>query len=115
MTGMKIVEVGLDSLDLRYGRLRARRLAHERRLLSSLDEFGQQSPIIVVPVSGEACRYVVIDGHAQVISLKKLKADVVKAVVWEMNPAEALVTHKPRNNRQFPPRADGAAGQRKAG
>lgn len=91
MIRMKIVELGLDSLDLRYGRLRARRPVLERRLLASFGERGQQSPIVVVPVPGEAGRYVVIDGHAQVRVLERVKADFVRAAVWEMEPVEALM------------------------
>ena len=89
--GMKIVELPLDSLDLRYTGLRARRPALEKRLVASLGEAGQQSPVVVVP-AGEAGRYVVIDGHKRVRALIKLRADVVRAAVWEMPAVEALVT-----------------------
>jgi hypothetical protein len=41
---MKIVEVELDSLDLRYAKLRARRPAVEKRLMASIEEAGQQRP-----------------------------------------------------------------------
>lgn len=88
---MKIVELGLDSLDLRYGRLRARRPAVERRLMASIGEAGQQSPVIVAP-GQEPGRYVLIDGRKRVWALKRLKADAVRAAVWEMEPVEALVT-----------------------
>jgi len=88
---MKIVELPLDSLDLRYTGLRARRPVLEKRLMASLGEAGQQSPVIVVPAD-EAGRYVVIDGHKRVRALIKLRADVVRAAVWEMPAAEALVT-----------------------
>lgn len=89
MMRMKIVEIGLNSLDLRYRRLYACRPQAERRLLASLGESGQQSPVIVVH-GGEAGRYVVIDGHKRVRALKRLKADVARAVVWEMSEADAL-------------------------
>jgi hypothetical protein len=88
---MKIVELPLDSLDLRYTGLRARRPVLEKRLVASLGEAGQQSPVFVVP-AGEAGRYVVIDGHKRVRALIKLRADVVRAAVWEMPAVEALVT-----------------------
>ena len=87
---MKIVEVDIDSLDLRYARLRARRPWLEKRLLASMEEAGQQSPVIVVP-GEEPGRYVLIEGRKRVRALKRLKADAVKAVVWEMPAAEALV------------------------
>lgn len=85
------MELPLDSLDLRYTGLRARRPVLEKRLMASLGEAGQQSPVIVVP-AGEAGRYVVIDGHKRVRALIKLRADVVRAAVWEMSAVEALVT-----------------------
>jgi len=87
---MRVVEVPLDSLDLRYGRLRARRAGAERRLLASMGEGGQQSPVIVV-AGREPGRYVLIDGRKRVRALRRLQADAVKAVVWEMEPPEALV------------------------
>lgn len=88
---MRIMEVPLDSLDTRYAALRARRPVAEKRLMASLGEAGQQSPVVLVPAS-EAGRYVVIDGHKRVRAMRKLKADVVKAAVWEMSAVDALVT-----------------------
>ena len=87
---MNIVEVELDSLDLRYAKLRARRPAVEKRLMASLEEVGQQSPVIVV-AGEEPGRWVMIDGRKRVRALKRLKAEAVKAVVWELAPAEALI------------------------
>ncbi len=87
---MDIVEVDLDSLDLRYGKLRAQRPALEKRLMASLEEAGQQSPVIVV-AGEEPGRWVLIEGRKRVRALKRLKAEAVKAVVWKMPAAEALI------------------------
>ena len=87
---MKIVEVELDALDLRYGKLRARRPAVEKRLMTSLEEAGQHSPVIVV-AGEEPGRWVLIEGRKRVRALKRLKVEAVKAVVWELAPAEALI------------------------
>ncbi len=87
---MKIVEVELDSLDLRYLKLRAKRPTLEKRLMTSLEEAGQQSPVIVVAAE-EPGRWVLIEGRKRVRALRRLKADAVKAVVWELAPAEALI------------------------
>ncbi len=80
----------LDSLDLRYAKLRARRPAVEKRLMASLEEAGQQSPVIVV-AGEEPGRWVLIEGRKRVRALKRLKAQAVNAVVWELAPAEALI------------------------
>ena len=85
------MELNLDSLDLKYLRLSVRQPAAERRLLASLGEAGQQSPVIVVSGAEPGC-YVVVDGCKRVCALKKLRADVVKAAVWEMSESEALAT-----------------------
>lgn len=88
---MKIVELSLDCLDLRYAGLRVRRPVTEKRLVVSIGERGQQSPVVVVAGSS-AGRYVVIDGHKRVRACAKLKEDVVKATVWEMTAEQAIVT-----------------------
>lgn len=87
---MKIVELALDCLDLRYASLRVRRPMAEKRLVASMDSMGQQSPVVVVAGS-ETGLYVVIDGHKRVRAMRRLKADVVKAAVWEMPAEQALV------------------------
>ena len=87
---MNIVEVELDSLDLRYAKLRARRPAVEKRLMASMEEAGQQSPVIVVAAE-EPGRWVLIEGRKRVRAVKRLKVEAVNAVVWELAPAEALV------------------------
>ena len=88
---MRIIEVGLEQLELKYERLSARRPGAEKRLLASLSEFGQQSPVVVV-AGVEAGRYVVVDGHKRVRALKRLKADVARVAIWEMDGAAALAT-----------------------
>jgi ParB/RepB/Spo0J family partition protein len=89
--GVKIVELNLDALELSYENLRARSLEQEKRLLASLGELGQQSPVIVVN-AGDPGRYAVIDGHKRVRALKKLKADTAKAVLWEAPAPQALIS-----------------------
>ena len=88
MNAMEVTELNLDALDLKYEKLSIRRDAVERKLLASLGETGQQSPVIVV--RGGAGRYIIIDGHKRVRALKRLKADVARAAVWELSEGEAL-------------------------
>src|SRR5918996_1284649 len=87
---MNIVQVDLDALDLRYAKLRTKRPAAEKRLLVSLEEASQQSPVIVVAAE-EPGRWVLIEGRKRVRALKRLKAEAVKAVGWEVAPAGALI------------------------
>jgi hypothetical protein len=42
------VELNFHQLDLRYERLRVRQPARERRILASLADAGQHTPIVVV-------------------------------------------------------------------
>lgn len=83
------MDLALDSLELRYEGLRVKRPLVEKRLVASLGETGQQSPVIVVPTEGG--KHLVIDGHKRVRALRRLNRDVVKATVWEMTAPEALV------------------------
>ena len=75
-------------LDCRYEGLRVRQPERERRLLASLADHGQQTPIVVV---GGASSYVVVDGYKRVRCLKRLQCDSVFGVVWEMSEPDALI------------------------
>jgi ParB family chromosome partitioning protein len=78
-------------LDRRLESLRVRHPARQRRLIASLAEGGQQTPIIVIEDEG---RYLVIDGHKRIAALQQLGRDTVEAVVWEMSEADALVLER---------------------
>lgn len=86
---MKVIELNVAALDVRYSGLRVRDRRREAWLLASLEEHGQQDAIIVI--TGGDGRWVVIDGHKRVRALKRLRRDVVKAVVFEAAPTDALV------------------------
>lgn len=75
-------------LDRRLEHLRVRHPARFRRLLASLAETGQQTPVIVIR---HQQRYLVIDGHQRIAALQLLKRDAVDAVIWDMNESEALL------------------------
>jgi ParB family transcriptional regulator, chromosome partitioning protein len=76
-------------LDRRLAHLRVRHPARFRRLLASLAETGQQTPIVVIP---QASRYLVIDGHQRIAALEQLRRDTVDAIVLDtMNEVEALL------------------------
>lgn len=84
------VELEFHQLELRYERLRLARPELERRLLASMAEVGQQVPIVVVKDAGDG-RFVVIDGHKRVRSLRRLARDTVSATCWQGEEAEALI------------------------
>ena len=81
-------------LDHRLEKLRVRHPARQRRLIASLAENGQQTPIIVIESSEAGGRYLVIDGHKRIAALQQLGRDTVQAVVWEMSEADALVLER---------------------
>jgi ParB/RepB/Spo0J family partition protein len=81
-------QLEFHQLDRRLEHLRVRHPARFRRLLASLAETGQQTPIIVVSCEQN---YLVIDGHQRIAALQQLRRDTVDALVWEMSETEALV------------------------
>ena len=81
------MDLEFHQLDCRYESLRVRQPDRERRLLASLADHGQQTPIVVV----RSAAYVVVDGHKRVRCLKRLHRDSVAGVVWEMSEPEALI------------------------
>jgi ParB family transcriptional regulator, chromosome partitioning protein len=87
-------------LDRRWEHLRVREPQRQRRLLASLADGGQQTPIIVV-AAGPPDRYLVIDGHKRVAALEQLGRDTVEATLWAMSEAEALLLS--RSLRFSPP------------
>lgn len=85
------MQLEFHQLDRRWEHLRVRHPARQRRLLTSLAESGQQTPIVVVAAEGQADRYVVIDGYKRIAALEQLGRDTVEAVVWPMSEAAAVL------------------------
>ena len=85
------MQLEFHQLDRRWEHLRVRHPARQRRLLTSLAEAGQQTPIVVVAAEGQADRYVVIDGYKRIAALEQLGRDTVDAVVWPMGEAAAVL------------------------
>lgn len=83
-----IVELELHRIELKYASLRIVDRARLSRLVASLAEIGQQSPVLTVVA---ADRHVLIDGYRRVAALRLLGRDCVKVLVWELGEAEALV------------------------
>jgi ParB family chromosome partitioning protein len=86
------MELEFHQLDLRYEALRRRAPEREKRLLASLAEHGQQTPIVVV--ADPDGRHVVVDGYKRVRALKALKVDTLRATSWDLSQAEALLLER---------------------
>src|SRR5665647_789460 len=85
------MQLEFHQLDRRWEHLRVREPHRQRRLLASLADSGQQTPIVVVVSQDSRERYLVIDGHKRVAALEQLGRDTVEATVWAMSEAEALL------------------------
>ena len=85
------MQLEFHQLDRRWEQLRVRHPARQRRLLASLAECGQQTPIVVVAAEGQRDHYVVIDGYKRMAALAQLGRDTVEAVVWPMSEAAAVL------------------------
>jgi ParB family transcriptional regulator, chromosome partitioning protein len=85
------MQLEFHQLDRRWEHLRVRHPARQRRLLASLAEAGQQTPIVVVAAEDQVDRYVVIDGYKRIAALAQLGRDTVDAVVWPMSEAAAVL------------------------
>ncbi len=85
------MQLEFHQLDRRWEHLRVRHPARQRRLLASLAECGQQTPILAVAAENQPGRYVVIDGHKRITALEQLGRDTVEAVVWPMSEAAAVL------------------------
>src|ERR1700689_5048304 len=85
------MQLEFHQLDRRWEHLRVRHPSRQRRLLASLADSGQQTPIVVVTAEGQSDRYVVIDGHKRIAALEQLGRDTVEAVAWPMSEAAAVL------------------------
>ena len=88
------MQLEFHQLDQRWEHLRVRQPHLQRRLLASLADAGQQTPIIVVVSADDGARYLVIDGHKRIAALRQLGRDTVEAAVWAMSEAEALLLER---------------------
>lgn len=83
------MELEIRQIEQRYRSIRIVDRGRRARLLASLSEHGQRSPVLVVR-AGEH-EYVLIDGYARVDALQGLGHDVVEATVLDLTVPDALV------------------------
>lgn len=92
------MQLELGELDLRYAALRIVDRSRRRRLVASLLELGQLTPVLVVR---DGSRWVLLDGYVRVAALTELARDHVDVAVLEVGEAEALVlAHRLDNGRE---------------
>jgi len=85
------MQLEFHQLDRRWDHLRVRDPHRQRRLLASLADSGQQTPIVVVVSKDNRERHLVIDGYKRIAALEQLGRDTVEATLWQMSEAEALL------------------------
>jgi ParB family chromosome partitioning protein len=88
------MQLEFHQLERRWEHLRVHQPQGQRRLMASLAESGQQTPIVVVLGAEAGERYLVIDGHKRIAALKHLGRDTIEATVWRMSAAEALLLER---------------------
>lgn len=84
------MELEFHQVDRRYESLRTTCAARDSRVLASLDQHGQQLPVVVV-AGEEPGRYILVDGYKRVRSLIKLRRDTIRATCWNLPEDEALL------------------------
>ena len=87
------MDLEIRTLDLRYETLRRRPPIRERRLLASLGDVGQQTPIVVVR---DGNTWVVVDGYKRVRALRRLRQDTVRALAWDLDVGRLIETSRRR-------------------
>ncbi|MBI4618467.1 MAG: ParB N-terminal domain-containing protein [Planctomycetes bacterium] len=88
------LELELQQLDLRYESLRVRSAARLKKLVASIAEVGQRTPIAVVSSDEDRTRDVVIDGFVRVRAMRRLRRDTIGAIRWDLTELEALLLQR---------------------
>ena len=91
------MDLEFHQLDLRYDALRTRHPRKERQLLASLADHGQLLPVVVVAAD---VPFVLVDGYKRVRALQRLAHDTVRATVWAIDEAEAVVLEHVMRDRR---------------
>lgn len=86
------MELEFHQIDFRYEHLRKHNPQMERQLLASLADEGQKAPVVVLALAKDC--YVLLDGYKRLRALRRLKRDTVKATLWDLDEAEALLLER---------------------
>ncbi len=90
MADKQIMSVEHHCLRLRYAHLHAQNSRTLETLTTSIEQYGQLVPVIIVPEK-EDDQWVLIDGYHRVKVLKRLGKDTIEAEVWNCPIEEALM------------------------
>ena len=82
------MDLEFHQIDCRDEGVRTRHPRKERQRLASLADHGQLLPVVVVAAD---VPFVRVDGYTRVRALKRLAHDTVRATVWAIDEAEAVV------------------------
>jgi ParB/RepB/Spo0J family partition protein len=86
-----ILPLDLHALVPRFAALRLRDAARLGRLVTSIEQHGQLTAVVVVPDADNTQRWVLIDGYRRLEALQHLGRDLIRAHVWERSIDEALL------------------------
>lgn len=84
-----MITLELSQLDLRYAALRIADPVRRARLEQAIAQQGQQVPVLVI--TGEAGKYMLVEGYGRVEALRRLDRDTVLAILLDVGEADALV------------------------
>lgn len=85
------IEVEWHQLQMSHQHFRIRSRQARQRLMVSIDTYGLLVPIVVVQRPERDPCWIVIDGHLRIDATRALGQDTIRATVWELSTAEALI------------------------
>lgn len=85
------IDLELHRIEMTFAHLHMALPTQVRKLASTIDIYGQLTPVIVVP-STTNVHFILIDGYLRIQALKKLRRDTVMAEVWECSEPDALLS-----------------------
>ncbi len=86
-----ILHLDLHQLIPRFASLRLHDPERLARLVSSIRQHGQLMPVVAVPETTGASRWVLIDGYQRLAALRQIGKDLIWADVWDHSVDEALL------------------------
>lgn len=86
---IKMRRIEICHLELRYAHIRVHNPEAALRLATSLQQYSQIIPVLVVPA--EHPKYILIDGYLRVAAAKRCGKDTLLAQIWYGKEQEALI------------------------